>query len=115
MIIRLRKNRKNLYLRQKLRNNRHRQNKKIFPDLKIGKISTNFKDGDLWFFVEVRNEGDTNSCAKDFKVRLQGFTNKNYVYDAVLPKAISLDEGGKKIQLGSKIFANIQLLTELKA
>ncbi len=66
------------------------------PDLKIGKISTNFKDGDLWFFVEVRNEGDTNSCAKDFKVRLQGFTNKNYVYDAVLPKAISLDEGGKK-------------------
>lgn len=84
------------------------------PDLKIGKISTNFKDGDLWFFVEVRNEGDTNSCAKNFKVKFQGVNAKGQAFEAVLPKSISSTYGGSKEPVWEKDLCHYTTLDGVK-
>lgn len=90
--------------------------KETLPDLKIGKISTSFhkQSGNVWFFVEVRNEGDVNTCAKGFNVRLMGFNSKQQVFDAVLPKEISSTQAGKKEPIWEKDLCHYTTLDGVK-
>lgn len=85
------------------------------PDLKIGKISTTFKDGDIWFSVEVRNEGNEKSCAKNFNVKLQGVNAKNQAVYGVLPKSLSSTYGGKADPVWEKDLCHYTTLDGMKS